>query len=579
MGSFGPKTDIKQSAIFCIAKLRNQDFSGSIYRFATHTTFGSNTSHWTREVGNLFKIRCFALLALSSLVLSWSTIISNSQDHSVPIGQFQSDLQFEKLDDGRSYRLTEPLVFEDARGLRWEVPSGFVSSGAQIPEFMWNIVGQPHSEKYVKAGIIHDYYTRKQARSTAATNRVLNEAMLADGVTPLTAGLFYFAADGFGKKWDEGPDLAKPIGERLQIAMTEARTDAAIATAYAPTDSEKAAWENSAKDIDYETLAAAVAENMITAIQSDGIDTIDDIDALADGWRVRVSLSTNTKSANVSVNPKKPKQGVSFTTNADTNAYYDWYKFDEAGDTVFVFIHGILSNKRTAWLNTDNGNSVFWPDLILADRSFGNPNIFLAGYYTGVDSGNYDIEDASDYINLTLRNEVGSASRAVIDFKNIVFIAHSMGGIIIRDLLVNERESFVGKNVGLVLLASPSGGSQDADRLRLFIEFLGNSAARQLATDSGFLISLDRRFKKIISDRKIPNLRGSEAIENHYVVKGIITSNTVVVSESSGGRYFNNVIRIPNSDHNSIVKPDGVWHASHLLVRDFFTREMVAPEN
>ena len=65
-----------------------------------------------------------------------------------------------------------------------------------------------------------------------------------------------------------------------------------------------------------------------------------------------------------------------------------WYVYNNS-DTVVVFVHGIFSNSRTCWLHTRGGLTVFWPDLIRADHRFEAPSIYLAGYYTAIDAGDF----------------------------------------------------------------------------------------------------------------------------------------------------------------------------------------------
>lgn len=176
-----------------------------------------------------------------------------------------------------------------------------------------------------------------------------------------------------------------------------------------------------------------------------------------------------------------------------------------------------------------------------------------------------------------LRNPVGDADISVTDFQNIIFIAHSTGGIVVRNLLVENREMFRDKNVGLVLLASPSYGSKDADRLSYLIENVKNKIGLQLKWGNEFLKNLDGRFKNLVDDRKIRNLRGIEAIENHFIIKPWWWPwpREVVVTKESGGRYFGNAVRIPGTDHFSIVKASSKDHPTHLLLKDFYRKKML----
>jgi predicted alpha/beta hydrolase family esterase len=75
----------------------------------------------------------------------------------------------------------------------------------------------------------------------------------------------------------------------------------------------------------------------------------------------------------------------------------------------------------------------------------------------------------------------------VFSYDNIVFVAHSLGGVVVRYLLNSNREEFVKKNVGVLLYASPSFGSKQADRIALFNEIL--SKRDGFSTSMGKLVS------------------------------------------------------------------------------------------
>lgn len=192
-----------------------------------------------------------------------------------------------------------------------------------------------------------------------------------------------------------------------------------------------------------------------------------------------------------------------------------WHESSES-DTVIVFVHGIFSNSRSAWLNTDH--NVYWPDLVLDDPIFARPSVFLGGYYTSVTSGSYSIRDAANALYRHLTLPKAPVSEPVLAKQKILFVAHSTGGIVVRHMLVRHAEEFAEKTVGLVLMASPSIGSEDALRFERISDFAGNRMSSELELDNPFLEELDGDFKNLSGGDKLPCLRGVEAIENHLVM-------------------------------------------------------------
>ncbi len=249
-----------------------------------------------------------------------------------------------------------------------------------------------------------------------------------------------------------------------------------------------------------------------------------------------------------------------------------WYHENDS-DTVFVFVHGILSDSRDAWMYEKQGNpSQYWPAIVRDCEYFNSPSVYLGGYHTSLSSGQYDMRDAANELARKLRLVPDGANRSVMDYDHILFIAHSTGGILVRHILFRQV-GFRDKTIGLALMASPSLGSKDADRLELFMKIANHRMGQQLQHGNIFLGELDSDFKNLVDQRTLtfPGLVGSEALENHFVLPGIIFgTREVVVTEESGGRYFGEPIRIADTNHFSIVKPNNQHHGSISFLRDFY---------
>ena len=249
----------------------------------------------------------------------------------------------------------------------------------------------------------------------------------------------------------------------------------------------------------------------------------------------------------------------------------------QSPETVFVFVHGIFSDSRSCWLyvNPKTKQQVYWPDLLVADPRFNGPSIFLGGYYTDIDAGPYEIRNCADELFRALTRIGVDGQRPVLQYPCIVFVCHSTGGIVVRYLLEKEADRFHDKEVGLVLIASPSYGSALASKLDLLSQFYNQQLGIQLQWGSWSLRDLDARFKDLVHQRlQIPKLRGVEAYENHFILHSRFFPNRqVVVTEESAGRYFGAPVLLRNTNHFSSVKPDGITHPAHELLVDFWSRE------
>ncbi len=159
----------------------------------------------------------------------------------------------------------------------------------------------------------------------------------------------------------------------------------------------------------------------------------------------------------------------------------------------------------------------------------------------------------------------------MLDKANIVFITHSTGGIVTRQMLVTHSDLFKNKRVGLLLYASPSTGSKDANRLSLLAEITKNEMGQELQWNHPYLENLDAEFKNLVNDDTIPGLIGQEYLENHFVIKWFMSfEKKELVEKGSGGRYFGEPLRLPDTDHFSAVKPYGERHPAHRYLQNFY---------
>jgi hypothetical protein len=112
-----------------------------------------------------------------------------------------------------------------------------------------------------------------------------------------------------------------------------------------------------------------------------------------------------------------------------------WYSRSNS-DTVFIFVHGLFSNAKECWTAP---NKAYWPEILKTDTRFGDPHIFLGGYYTQPTSGVYGIYDAADELLSHLRVKNPQGIEGPLAKQKIVFIAHSTGGIRQRKLCYQNQ--------------------------------------------------------------------------------------------------------------------------------------------
>lgn len=115
------------------------------------------------------------------------------------------------------YALLKPVKWTPDKGAPAdldpvEVPIGFVTDFASIPQIFWSVL--PKDGKYTFAAILHDYLYWTQDRERAQCDEVLSTVMQEFGVGTTDRNAIYWAVRaGGGSAWDENA-AAKAKGEK-----------------------------------------------------------------------------------------------------------------------------------------------------------------------------------------------------------------------------------------------------------------------------------------------------------------------------------------------------------------------------
>jgi alpha/beta hydrolase family protein len=236
-----------------------------------------------------------------------------------------------------------------------------------------------------------------------------------------------------------------------------------------------------------------------------------------------------------------------------------------ASDTCVVFVHGILSSGETAW------GSPSWPELLKAEPQLEHIGIFVFTYRTSFASRTYSIADAAD----ALREHF--SIDGLWNVPNIVFACHSMGGIVVRRFLVANQAklSDLRPTIGLFLVASPSLGSRDGNILSALSFALQHTqaAALRFSQANTSLDELHRDFRTLLNGGKLC-IVGRELLEDRPIkVKRWLGLWRQVVEPFSASAYFHQPgcepLRIPGSDHTTIVKPAQPNALQHVALKRF----------
>jgi len=226
-----------------------------------------------------------------------------------------------------------------------------------------------------------------------------------------------------------------------------------------------------------------------------------------------------------------------------------------------VFLHGVLSSGEACWTHK---NGTYWPDLV-AEEFNGALDIYVFTYKTSILSGGFSVGDITASMNIHFGLD------DVLQAQNVVFVCHSMGGIVARKFILRYREKLAERKmrIGLFLLGSPSRGSRYANLLGPLIRIFEHSQGEilQFSARNHWLAELDVEFTDLKEHRRLP-ISGQELVEDRFVVgRGLLRRQ--VVEPFSGRGYFGDSYKVPDTDHFSICKVASAGDIQHRMLLDF----------
>jgi pimeloyl-ACP methyl ester carboxylesterase len=243
-----------------------------------------------------------------------------------------------------------------------------------------------------------------------------------------------------------------------------------------------------------------------------------------------------------------------------------WRKSRPAeGDPDLIFVHGILSKKHNSW-GADTGKA--WPSVVQNDKAFPSCGVASFDFHSTIRSGAFSVSDiANDLWDSLLEAGVIAPGRLP------VFVCHSMGGLVVRRLLVQRHAELKAAGVtcaGLFLVASPSLGSRWARAFAFVPWLLGHAQGMALssAESNTWLQDLRNDFVTLRDKGEIL-IVGKEIVEhNSYRIWRFLRIPRVVTRREAAV-FFSEHRVITGTDHSTIAAPADASAQQHVLLRTF----------
>ena len=152
------------------------------------------------------------------------------------------------------------------------------------------------------------------------------------------------------------------------------------------------------------------------------------------------------------------------------------------------------------------------------------------------------------------------------DYQHIIIVAHSLGGLVARQYLVNmAMQSQSHPVIGLMLYAVPNDGAGLASIAKIIS--WRHPQLRQLCKDSDFIDTLN-------------NTWTHQALNNAIPCKYIIAGTDAIVSKTSAQAFWGNtaVETVVNKGHVDLVKPEQPDDLAFTILKNFVCDEVPVPD-
>ena len=248
-----------------------------------------------------------------------------------------------------------------------------------------------------------------------------------------------------------------------------------------------------------------------------------------------------------------PASSAQISTESDVSKY----ERNDKKDRVIVFVHGIFGSARDTWA-CPHGD-FYWPRALLTDPAFADSYVYVAAYDSPFFGNHMTIDEVVS--NLANRFQ----SDGVFSHREVLFVAHSLGGLVVQRFLITHRE--YAKQVPLILFYStPETGAQIA---QLGHVFTADPLLKEMfpGEENDYLLNLENEW-----------IAAHFAIKRYCAYEKKPTKGIWIVDRLSGTRNCTNQTPIPiNKDHIDIVKPCSTQDDAYIALRNIVAKNPIAP--
>ncbi|MCJ1396233.1 hypothetical protein MMC18_009122 [Xylographa bjoerkii] len=236
----------------------------------------------------------------------------------------------------------------------------------------------------------------------------------------------------------------------------------------------------------------------------------------------------------------------------------------------FVFVHGLGGGSRKTWSKTSSITH-YWPQEWLSkDPAFNDVRVHSYGYNSDWTKGKSNCLNIHHF-GKSLLGEVSTSPYLGGTDTPLVFIGHSMGGLVIKKAYMLARQDAAYHTLAkrfhtIYFLATPHRGSDSAKLLKNILQIAYSSRAyvADLERSSGSLQSINDEFRNYSDDIELWSF-----YETQKLNMGLFS--TLIVDPDSAILGYREEKQMPmNADHRSICKFETLTDPNYVILRNAF---------
>ena len=219
-------------------------------------------------------------------------------------------------------------------------------------------------------------------------------------------------------------------------------------------------------------------------------------------------------------------------------------------ENVIVFVHGIFGGGLGTWTNAETG--AFWPKLLTSDHAFDNADVYLYSYATPYFGQTYNIDELIDNMRLVLTND-----EVFQKHKNVIFLCHSMGGLVVRGFL--KRYPANASKVPLAYFFSTPTAGAHVTQLARFLTDNPQLKGMLPADSENYVSNLQRDWRAM-----------AYHVNSRCAYEKLDTFGLKIVDEQSASSLCDGPVDPVLADHISIVKPKDQTDIPYIAFRQAY---------